>query len=427
MTTLLFIFLGSFAIGVPIAFVLGLTALYYLLFVGSVPIMILGQRLYAGVDNFVLLAIPFFVFAGELMNRTKITEDLVNFAKMLVGWIPGALAQVNIVTSVFFAGLTGAAVADTAAIGSILIPAMKDEGYTAEYAAAVTVTSSIIGPIIPPSINMVVYSTVTMESVGALFMAGFAPGIAIALGLMIVALFFALRDNHPRRKERLAKGEALRTTRKSLLALLAPVILVGGIFSGQFTPTEAAAVACAYVLFVGVFIFRTLGWNEIFESLKVTAVTSSVILFIISIATVFATMLTLERIPAHIAHYILSLTGNKYIFLLLVNIFLLFVGMIMETGVSVILLAPILLPVATRLGIHPLHFALVMLVNLNIGLNTPPLGVCLYVAAPIAKIRFEKIARAAVPFIAIQIVVLMIITYIPEIILFLPRLFGYIT
>jgi len=427
MTTLLLIFLGSFAIGVPIAFVLGLTALYYLLFVGSVPIMILGQRLYAGVDNFVLLAIPFFVFAGELMNRTKITEDLVNFAKMLVGWIPGALAQVNIVTSVFFAGLTGAAVADTAAIGSILIPAMKDEGYSAEYAAAVTVTSSIIGPIIPPSINMVVYSTVTMESVGALFMAGFAPGIAIALGLMIIALFFALRDNHPRRKERLEKGEAWRTTKKSLLALLAPVILVGGIFSGQFTPTEAAAVACAYVLFVGVFIFRTLGWNEIFESLKVTAVTSSVILFIISIATVFATMLTLEKIPAHIAHYILSLTGNKYIFLLFINIFLLFVGMIMETGVSVILLAPILLPVATRMGIHPLHFALVMLVNLNIGLNTPPLGVCLYVAAPIAKIRFEKIARAAVPFIAMQIVVLMIITYIPEIILFLPRLFGYIT
>lgn len=265
MTTLLLIFIGSFAIGVPIAFVLGLTALYYLLFVSSVPIMILGQRLYAGVDNFVLLAIPFFVFAGELMNRTKITEDLVNFAKMLVGWIPGALAQVNIVTSVFFAGLTGAAVADTAAIGSILIPAMKDEGYKAEYAAAVTVTSSIIGPIIPPSINMVVYSTVTMESVGALFMAGFAPGIAIALGLMIIALFFALRENHPRRKERLAKGEAWRTTRKSLLALLAPVILVGGIFSGQFTPTEAAAVACAYVLFVGVFIFRTLGWKEILD------------------------------------------------------------------------------------------------------------------------------------------------------------------
>lgn len=427
MSILLLIFIGSIAIGVPIAFVLGLTALYYLLFIGSVPIMILGQRLYAGVDNFVLLAIPFFVFAGELMNRTKITEDLVNFAKMLVGWIPGALAQVNIVTSVFFAGLTGAAVADTAAIGSILIPAMKEEGYTAEYAAAVTVTSSIIGPIIPPSINMVVYSTVTMESVGALFMAGFAPGIAIALGLMVIALFYALRDHHPRRKERLARGEAWQTTKKSLLALLAPVILVGGIFSGQFTPTEAAAVACAYVLFVGVFIFRTLGWKEIFESLKITAVTSSVILFIISIATVFATMLTLEKIPAHIAHYILSLTNNKYVFLLLINLFLLFVGMIMETGVSVILLAPILLPVATRLGIHPLHFALVMLVNLNIGLNTPPLGVCLYTAAPIAKVRFEKIAAAALPFVAMQIIVLMIITYIPEIILFLPRLFGYIT
>jgi tripartite ATP-independent transporter DctM subunit len=412
-------------VGIPIAFVLGLSSLCYFLFIGNIPLDVIGQRLYAGCDNFVLLAIPFFVLAGELMNRTNITEDLINFSKLLVGKIPGGLAHVNIVASIFFAGLTGAAVADTAAIGSILIPAMKKEGYSAEYSAAVTVTSSIIGPIIPPSIIMVIYATVTMESVGALFMAGFVPGVLIGLSLMVIAFYYAIKYNHPRRIEKYTRTEVVTTLKKSILGLICPLIIIGGIFSGQFTPTEAAAVACAYALIIGLFVFRSLTWKDVLECFGKSAVISAVILLVITTATLFATVLTLERVPANIAHAMTSLTNNKYVFLMLVNLFLLFMGMIMETGANVILLAPILLPLALKYGIHPLHFALVMLVNLNIGLTTPPLGVCLFVAAPIADVKYEKIAVASLPFIAAEIVVLILITYLPELVLILPRLFGF--
>ncbi len=413
-------------IKVPIAFVLGISSLIYFVFVGSISWEMMAQKLYSGADNYVLLAIPFFILAGELMNRTKITDDLINLSKALVGKIPGALAQVNIITSLFFAGLTGAAVADTAAIGSILIPAMKKEGYSAEYSAAVTTTSSIIGPIIPPSIIVVIYSTATMESVGALFVAGFVPGALIALGLMFVALIFAIRDKHPRREEDLTFREVLSAVRNSLLGLLCPLIIVGGILLGIFTPTEAAAVACSYALFIGVFVFKNLTLRDIRESLISASITSSVILLIITMATLFAAVLTLERVPSTLAATLMEFTTNKYLFLMLVNIFLLFMGMVLETSANVILLAPILLPVATAYGVHPLHFAIVMLVNLNIGLTTPPLGVCLFIAAPIAKVSFEKIAKAATPFIGIEVFILLLITYLPDMVLILPRIFGYI-
>ncbi|ORC38429.1 C4-dicarboxylate ABC transporter permease [Marispirochaeta aestuarii] len=413
-------------LNVPIAFVLGISSLIYFLFFGNIPLAVIGQKLYTGTDNYVLLAIPFFVLAGELMNRTRITDDLVSFAKALVGRIPGALAQVNIVTSIFFAGLTGAAVADTAAIGSLLIPAMKKEGYSPEYAAAVTTTSSIIGPIIPPSIIVVIYATATMESVGALFIGGFVPGLLIGLGLMLVALLFALKYKHPRRKTRMPARELYVTTKNSLLGLLCPLIIVGGILSGVFTPTEAAAVACAYALIVGVFVFRNLSLKDIIASFGKSAITSGVILLIITTATLFSTVLTIEKIPEALAEFMVNLTTNKYMFLLIINVFLLFMGMILETGANVILLAPILLPIAQLYGINSLHFALIMLVNLNIGLTTPPLGVCLFTAAPIAGVRFEKIARAAMPFIGIEIVVLLMITYLPDMVLFLPRITGYL-
>ncbi|WP_319477927.1 TRAP transporter large permease [Marispirochaeta aestuarii] len=413
-------------LNVPIAFVLGISSLMYFLFFGNIPLAVIGQKLYTGTDNYVLLAIPFFVLAGELMNRTRITDDLVSFAKALVGRIPGALAQVNIVTSIFFAGLTGAAVADTAAIGSLLIPAMKKEGYSPEYAAAVTTTSSIIGPIIPPSIIVVIYATATMESVGALFIGGFVPGLLIGLGLMLVALLFALKYKHPRRKTRMPARELYVTTKNSLLGLLCPLIIVGGILSGVFTPTEAAAVACAYALIVGVFVFRNLSLKDIIASFGKSAITSGVILLIITTATLFSTVLTIEKIPEALAEFMVNLTTNKYMFLLIINVFLLFMGMILETGANVILLAPILLPIAQLYGINSLHFALIMLVNLNIGLTTPPLGVCLFTAAPIAGVRFEKIARAAMPFIGIEIVVLLMITYLPDMVLFLPRITGYL-
>ncbi|MFP3042470.1 TRAP transporter large permease [Treponema primitia] len=420
------VFVLTMLIGVPIAFVLGSSALYYFFFFGKMPLDMIGQKLYAGCDNFVLLAIYFFILAGELMNRAKITDALIDFSKILVGKIPGALAQVNIVVSVFFAGITGSGVADTAAIGSVLIPAMKKEGYTAEYATAVTVASSVIGPIIPPSVVMVIYSMATGTSVGALFAAGFIPGIAIALSLMVLSLYYAIKYKHPRRTENMTFKQVATTIRKSLVALLCPVVLVGGIFSGRFTPTEAAAIACFYAMVAGLFILRTLTFKDVLESFLKAAISGSVILLIISTAALFGQFMALERVPSHMARIILSITHNKYTFLLLVNVLLIFMGMIMETGASVILLAPILVPIALQLGIHPIHFALVMLVNLNIGLSTPPVGVCLFAAAPIAGLSLEKISKAVLPFILAEIAALLLLTYIPELVLFIPRALGYV-
>jgi tripartite ATP-independent transporter DctM subunit len=421
-----FIFIGAMLIGLPIAFVLGSTALYYFMFEGHIPLGMIGQKLYSGADNYILLAIPFFILAGELMNRSKITDALIKFSGLLVGRIPGALAQINIVVSIFFAGITGSGVADTAAIGSVLVPAMEKEGYTPEYSAAVTVASSVIGPIIPPSIVMVIYSMTTGESVGALFAAGFLPGLAIAVSLMILAGYYAIKYKHPRSTQRYSFIYILRTLKDSFVALLCPVVLVGGIFSGFFTPTEAAAISCLYAIIAGVFILKTLTFKDILESLKKAAISSSTILLIISMAALFGQFMALERVPTQMANFILGFTQNKYVFLLLMNVLLLFMGMIMETGASVILLAPILLPIAVRLGIHPLHFALVMLVNLNIGLSTPPVGVCLFTVAPIVNLSLEKISKAVMPFIAAEIVALLIITYIPEVVLIIPRILGYI-
>ena len=420
------VFVLALLIGVPIAFVLGLASLMYLLVIGGMPLGIIGARMFAGVNRFVLLALPFFILAGSLMNKTNITEDLVEFADLLVGRLPGSLAQVNIFVSILFAGLTGAAVADTAAIGSILIPAMKKQGYTAAYSAAVTTASSIIGPIIPPSIIMVIYGSVTGMSIGALFLAGFIPGVLMGLGLMVLAAFFAIRENHPRRTEPFPREKLLSVIRRAIIGLMLPVIIIGGILSGVFTATEAAAMACFYALVVGTLVLRTLTLKDIKDSLLESAVTAGVILLVISSANLFGVVLAIERVPAVVAGFITDVAPNPVVFLLLVNVFLLFMGMIMETGANVVILAPILLPVALRFGVHPLHFALVMLVNLNIGLTTPPLGVCLFTAAPIARVRYEQISWRVLPFVGMQVSVLLLITFIPELILFLPRLLGMI-
>lgn len=423
---LITIFIVTMAMGIPIAFVFGIGSIIYFIFLSNIPITMIGQQLYNGVDSFVLLAIPFFILAGQLMNRTGITKDLVAFVQVLVGRLPGALAQVNIVVSILFAGLTGAAVADTAAIGSILIPAMKKEGYSAAYSAAVTTASSIIGPIIPPSIIMVIYGTITGESIGALFMAGFVPGVLIGLGLMVLALVYALKENHPRRTEPVSRKEIIKRSKAAVIGLIMPIIILGGILSGKFTATEAASLACAYAFLVGIIIYRSLSVKDILESLLECAVVSSVILLIISTAKLFGMVLTIEQIPGQIATIMMSVTENKIMFLLLVNVFLLFMGMIMETGANIILLAPILLPLAIRYGVEPLHFALIMIVNVNIGLTTPPLGVCLFTAAPIAKTSYESIAMKVLPFVAMEIMVLLLITYVPDIVLIVPRLTGFL-
>ena len=420
------VFVALIVIGVPIAFVLGLVPLSYLIFIKGIPFIAIATKLYAGIDNYVLLALPFFVLAGNIMNNTGITRDLINFANLLVGRMRGALAQITVVVSVIFAGLTGAAVADVAAIGSIMIPSMKEQGYPTDYAAAVVVAASIIGPIIPPSIIMVIYASVTGESVGALFMGGFVPGILIGIVLMILCYYYARKYNHPRRTAKIAFKEALLTCRRSIPALLVPVIIVGGILSGMFTPTEAAAFACFYATVIGVFYYKSLNVKNMTESLISAGIVSGTILLIISTSQVFSMVLTLERIPEMVAHAMTSTITNKYVFLLIINVLFFFLGMVMETSASVIMITPILLPIAVSYGIHPLHFALVMIVNLNIGLMTPPVGVCLFTAVPIAKVTMEQLVPKVMPFVAVEMFVVLIITYIPELLLFLPRWAGFI-
>lgn len=411
--------------GAPIAFALAVASFSFLSAWNTISFDVIPQRMFGGIDSFPLMAIPFFILAGELMNATGITVRLVRFAHLIVGRVPGGLAQANVVASIFFAGLTGAGVADTSAIGSILIPAMVEEGYSPEYSAAVTASSSVIGPIIPPSIVMVIYGSTVGLSIGALFAAGFVPGLLIGLGLMVVCHYYAIKLNHPRRLEPVTIKEFLIGFKDAFIALLMPLIIIGGILSGMFTPTEAAAVAVGYALLAGVFVFRTLTFKSVMECMAKTARTSSIILFIIGSAAVFGWAMTVERVPQQIAELFLSITDSPAVMLMLINVFLLIMGMFMETGANVIILAPILAPIAAKFGIHPLHFALVMIVNLNIGLATPPLGVCLFVACPIAGVTLEELTKAILPFLLVEVAVLLLITYVPWFILVVPRMLGF--
>ncbi len=415
------IFVVLLALGVPIAFVLGLSSVIYLWKV-QMPTVLVSQRIFVGLDNFLILAVPLFILAGKLMNESGITRRLVDFFYILIGHIRGGLAYVNIVASVFFAGITGAGAADTAAIGSIMIPAMKREGYTPQYSGAVTAISSTIGPTIPPSIAMVVYGAMAETSIAKLFLAGFIPGLLLAVAQLIVAACYARRQQFPVRPKVLSLRTATRGFFDTILALLMPAILLGGILSGVFTPTEAAGVAVFYALTVGFFIYRELKIKRFLGILYETSVLTGTILIILAMAHLFGWILAAETVPEIVAKAMISVTKNPILILLLVNVLLLFIGTIMETLAAIILLTPILLPLVQDMGIDPIHFGIIMTVNLNIGLATPPLGVCLLVASPIAEVSLEKIALATVPFLVASIAVLFVITYASQLVLFLPNL-----
>ena len=412
-------------VGIPISMCLLFASYIFMTVWGRVPLSILPKHMFGGVDSYYLLAIPFFILAGNLMNSTGITATLIRLSDLLFGKIAGGLAQVNIYVSVIFASLTGSGVADTTAIGPVLIPAMVKSGFTPQYSAAVTAASSVIGPIIPPSVLMVIYSNTVGISLGDLFTAGFLPGVIIALSLSVIAYYYAKKYNHPVRVEKIPFREASFIILNAMVALLMPIILIGGIFSGVFTPTEAAAVSVFYALLVGRFYFRSLNWKSLSEALIESAHQAGVIMFIIACAAPFGWVLAIVRAPSSIASSMLEITTNKFFLMFLINIFLLFMGMIMETGANCIILAPILAPIAINAGMEPLHFAIVMIVNLNIGLTTPPLGVCMFIAANIAKIKFEALVRAIFPFLVMEIAALFILTYSETIALFIPRLMGY--
>ncbi|BCV24886.1 TRAP transporter large permease [Gelria sp. Kuro-4] len=416
---------GLIFIGVPIAFALGATAAIGLVVVHGQPLQVLPQCVFSGINYFPLLAIPFFIFSGELMNKAGITERLVRFAALLVGKAPGGLAHTSVLACMFFGGVTGSAPADTSAIGSLLIPAMEEEGYPVDFAAALIASASTMGPIIPPSIIMVIYGATVGVSVGGLFATGITAGILVALGLMITVLLTNRAGKFPARKERITLVEVSSTLREAIWPLGMPLVVVGGILGGVFTPTEAGAVAVLYGLIVGFFILKTLKVVDLLPMLHRTVVLTSTVLMIIGTAKVLGWVFTVLQIQRYLGEAFLNISGNPGVFLLLVNILLLIMGTFMDAGASVVLLAPILAPIAASLGINPLHFGLIVVLNLTIGHATPPLGLCLFVASGIAKISLERISRAIAPFLMAEVATLMVVTYLPEVVMFVPRLLKY--
>ncbi|AZO96375.1 TRAP transporter large permease [Halocella sp. SP3-1] len=418
--TLIIAFFITLVFGFPIAYVIGFSTLVYTLVTGTLPDTLIPQRLFVGTDKFVLLAVPFFMLAGELMNASQATKKLVNLANAIVGHLRGGLAQVNIFVSMLFAGVTGAGTADTAAIGSLLIPAMVDEDYTPEYSAAVTAASSVIGPIIPPSVSAVIFGVSAQVSVGAILLAGAIPGLLLGLGQMAVVNYHARKYNFPK-GEKSTLPEIGKAFKDALPPLLIPLVIIGGIVSGYFTPTEAAAIAVLVALVLG-FVYKTIKLKDLSKLLLNTAITSGSVMIIVGLASSFGWVLTIERIPHLVTTYLTTISQNPYLILILINILLLFVGTFMETTASIIIMTPILLPVVQQMGIDPIHFGAIMIVNLGIGLATPPLGLCLFIASTISKASLEDITKAIIGFLLVSSAVLLLITYYEPISMYLPNL-----
>lgn len=424
MSTILFSsLLLLFMLNVPIAIAIGLASLSAIVFSGAAPLVVIVQKMVTATDSFPLMAVPFFILAGSLMEFGGISRRLVDFANSIVGRYSGGLAFVVIVASMFFGAISGAAVATVAAIGGILIPSMVRKGYDSPFATAVSSTAGTLGVMIPPSIPMIIYGVLTGVSIGALFMGGILPGILVGSSLMFVAWKISKRRGY--------KGDAKpslsyiwKTFKEAILALLMPVIILGGIYGGVFTPTEAAVVAVVYGFIIGFFVYRELKFRDLKDILVNTVVGTAMIMFIIATSSVFSWLLTSERVPQAVAHGILSFSKNPIVILTLINLLLLFVGTFMETVAAIIILVPVLMPVINMIGVDPLHFGIIIVVNLAIGMVTPPLGVCLFIGCSIGGISLEQITKAVWPFILIMIADILLLTYMPLISTVLPKLVG---
>ena len=425
LTVLGAVFAISVLIGVPIAMGLGLAAVGGILAWGKVPLYLIPQRMFTGVDSFVLMAIPFFMLAGELMDATGILDRMLKFADALVGRIRGGIAHVNVVAGMILSGVSGSAVADASAIGSALLPVMKKE-YSIDFGAGVVSGAAALGPIIPPSIPMIIYAASTSGmSVAALFLSGVVPGLLIGLGMMVTIYIIARMRNYPVRKERLGAREFFVRTKRAIPTLVMPIVVLGGILGGVFTATEAGVVAVVYALIFGFFISKELKLHHIPPALLKAGVTTSVVFLLIATANAVSWLVTTQQVPNLMSAYLKSISPSPLVFLLIVNIFLLIVGCLMETAAALIMLVPILAPIAASYGIDPLHFGFVVVMNLVIGLITPPVGVVLFVVGGLANISMERVVRAVWPHLIWQLVVLALVTYFPELSLWVPRTLGY--
>jgi C4-dicarboxylate transporter, DctM subunit len=416
------LFIGGLVIGVPVAVTLGLSSLGYLLLAG-IPAVVMPQKMYAGMDVFVLLSIPGFILAGNLMNHGGITGRIIRFANALVGWIKGGLGLTNIAASMLFGGVTGTAVADAASIGGVLIPGMKKAGYPAAFSAAVTAASSTVGPIIPPSVPMIIVGALSGISVGKMFLAGAVPGILMGLAMMVTCYIISARRNFPRQPWQ-GFGEVARSFGGAIWAISMTFLIIYGLLSGLATPTETAIVASVYAFVVGSFIYRELPLRAVPGIIIDSAISSAGILALVGFANVFGWILVSERIPQAIADAVLSFTDNRYLVILIINLLLLFVGMFMETIAALIILFVPLLSLAQAVGIDPIHFATFAVLNLMIGLTTPPVGVCLFVCAGIARLPLAPVIVAILPFLLTNILVLFLVSYVPPIATWLPSVLA---
>jgi len=410
-------------IGFPIAFSLGLGSVAALTAKGAIPLAVVPQRLFTSADSFALLAVPFFVLAGELMQHGGISRRLVNFASDLLSWISGGLALVSIAASAFFAAISGSSAATTAAIGSVMYPEMLKRHYKPDFAAIVQAVGGTLGVVIPPSIPFIIYGVTTGASVGDLFLAGIVPGMVGAVVYMAIAWRISKKHGY-RNEARSSLAKIWKSFREAFWGLLMPVIILGGIYGGVFTPTEAAVVAVVYAIFVGIFIYKELDFKNFYNMFVKAGLTSAMIMMLITTASLFTWVMTIENIPQAIAGAVLSFAGNELIFLLLVNVIFLIAGMFLDTVAIILLLIPIFFPIATQLGIDPIHFGLVAVFNLAVGQMTPPFGVCLFVSSGIANISLERLIKAVVPFFLAALGLILLFTYVPSFSLGILSLFS---
>ena len=422
------VLIGSFAalmlLGMPVAYALGLAALLGGLWI-ELPLDAIMIQIASGVNKFSLLAIPCFVLAGAIMAEGGMARRLVAFAGVLIGFVRGGLSLVNILSSTFFGAISGSSVADTASIGSVLIPEMEKNGYPRPFATAVTVSGSVQAILIPPSHNAVIYSMATggTVSVAALFMAGVFPGLLLGLSLSLYCLYVARKRNYPKGRV-IPMSEALKICLDAMWGLMTMVIILGGIMSGVFTATESASIAVVWAFFVTMFIYRDYRWSDLPKLMHRTVKTVSIVMILIGFAASFGYIMTLMQIPLKITALLTTLSDNRYVILAMINIMLLVLGTLMDMAPLILILTPVLLPVAKAIGIDPVHFGMIMMVNLGIGLITPPVGAVLFVGSAVAKLRIEEVVRAMGPFFVILLAVLVMVTYLPAISLWLPRSMG---
>ncbi|MFI8684717.1 TRAP transporter large permease [Rossellomorea sp. NPDC077527] len=411
--------------GIPIALVLGMTTVVYFLVTGNTMLLeSTPQRLYSGMENFGLLAIPLFMLTGELMNSGGITNKLVVFARVLVGHVRGGLAYVTVIANMFLASILGSANAQAAMMSKVMVPEMEKEGYTREFSSALTLASSIVAPIIPPSMIFIIYGTLSGTSIGGLFMAGIIPGTIFGIGFIGLIAYLGYKHNFPR-SERASFGLIWNSFVKVLPAILVPFVIIAGILSGAFTATESAAVASVIAFVVGMFFYRELKWKSLPKILINTVIGTATVTFLIAMANLFGWLIAFEQIPQMIANSMLSISDNPFVFLLLVNLFLLIIGTLLDGIAALIILVPVFMPLVSGFQIDPIHFGVIICINLTIGLLTPPVGTGLFIVSSIAEVRFESLIKAVTPMLLLGIGMLLIVTYWEQTTLFIPRLLGF--